>query len=469
MSALTLVAGARDVSRAVRATASLPSDVRSAARTPASPRAAYRTAGAASPGAVASTLSRRIPGAPAWAALLCLFVAFILSGCGNKENAAAGGGGAGPGGGMPPPEVGVVTVALHAVPLVTELPGRLEASRVAQVRARAAGILQKRLFREGSDVKAGQTLFLIDAAPYQAALQTAQAMLARAEASLAQAEAQAQRFKPLLEANAISKQDYINAVAAQKQAQADVAAGRAAVRTANINLGYASVTAPISGRIGRALVTEGALVGQGEATQLAVIQQINPMYVNFTQSSTAVLRLRRELAGGQLKRAAGPEAASVRIALEDGTVYAHEGRLLFSDLTVDPTTGQITLRAEIPNPEGLLLPGMYVRVRFEEAQAQQAISLPEQAVTRSAQGDSVMVVGPDKKVSPRPVKVGPARGGDWIVLDGLKPGEMVMVDGFQKLRGPGPVTPVPWQGAASAPASAASGASAPTAAPAASK
>ncbi len=381
--------------------------------------------------------------------------AVLLAACGNKDQSAAGPGGP-PGGGMPPPEVGVVVATPQAVGLVTELPGRLEASRVAQVRARAAGILQKRLFREGSDVRAGQPLFQIDPAPYRATAQSAQATLARAQANLTQASAQAERYKPLLEANAISKQDYINAVAAQKSAQADVAAGQAAVQTAQINLGYANVTSPISGRIGRALVTEGALVGQGEATQLATVQQINPMYVNFTQSTTDVLKLRRALSGGQLKRAAGAEAASVRVVLDDGTEYASAGRLLFSDLTVDPTSGQITLRAEVPNNDGLLLPGMYVRVRLEQAQAQNAITLPQQAVNRSSQGDTVMVVGADGKVAPRPVKVGAAQGGQWVVLDGLKPGEQVMVDGFQKLRGPGPVKPVPWQPGAAASASAAS-------------
>ena len=393
--------------------------------------------------------------------------ALLLAACGPKaaEQAASGPGAGGP----PPPEVGVVTVAPRAVGLTTELPGRLEASRVAQVRARAAGILQQRLFREGSDVKAGQPLFQIDPAPYQAALQSAQATLARAQANLAQASAQAERFKPLVEANAISKQDYVNAVAAQQQAQADVAAGRAAVQTAQINIGYARVVSPIGGRIGRALVTEGALVGQGEATQLAVVQQINPMYVNFTQSTTEVLNLRKALTSGRLKRASGSDAASVRVVLEDGSEYAQTGRLLFSDLTVDPTSGQITLRAEVPNPDGLLLPGMYVRVRIEQAQASEAIVLPQQAVMRSSQGDSVMVVAPDGKVAPRPVKVGAAQGGQWVVLEGLKSGEQVVVDGFQKLRGPAPVKPVPWQpasaaasGAAAAPA--ASAASAPASA-----
>jgi len=385
----------------------------------------------------------------------------LLGACGDKNNGGPGGP-AGPGAGAsgpPPAEVGVVTVQPRAVGLVTELPGRLEASRVAQVRARTAGILLKRLFNEGSDVKAGQALFQIDSAPAQAVVASAQATLARAQAGLTQATAQAERYKPLLEANAISKQDYVNAVAAQKTAEADVAAARATVQTGRINLGYSAVAAPISGRIGRALVTEGALVGQGEATPLAVVQQINPMYVNFTQSTTDVLALRRAVESGKFRRAGnGADAASVRIVLEDGSAYPQLGKLLFSDLSVDPTSGQITLRAEVPNPGSLLLPGMYVRVRIEQAETPSGIVLPQQAVTRGSTGDSVMVVGADGKVAPRPVKVGTAQGGDWVILDGVKPGEMVMVDGFQKLRGGAPVKPVPWQAAAAsaAPASAAS-------------
>ena len=390
---------------------------------------------------------------------LCLLLAALVSACGQKNDAAPAGGG--PGGAPPPAEVGVVTVQPRAVGLVNELPGRLEASRVAQVRARAGGIVQKRLFTEGSDVKAGQPLFQIDPATYQTAVASAQAQLARAQAGLTQATAQAERYKPLVEANAISKQEYVNAVAAQKAAEADVAAARAAVRSNQINLGYASVTAPISGRIGRALVTEGALVGVGEATPLAVVQQINPMYVNFTQSTTELLALRRAVDSGKFKRANGGESSPVQVVLEDGTVYGQAGRLLFSDLSVDPTSGQITLRAEVPNPRGLLLPGMYVRVRIEQAETPSGIVVPQQAVQRGSTGDSVMVVSPEGKVAPRPVRVGTAQGGGWVILDGLRAGEMVMVDGFQKLRGDAPVKPVPWQppgAAASAPRAAASGA-----------
>ena len=396
-----------------------------------------------------------------------LSVVLLLAACGKSDAPPAAAGD-----GMPPPEVGVVVATPGDVGLITELPGRLEALRVAQVRARVAGILQKRLFREGSDVKAGQPLFAIDAAPYAAALQSAEATLARAQANLTQAAALAERYKPLVAANAVSQQEYANAVAAQKQAEADVVAGRAAVQTGRINLNYANVTAPISGRIGRALVTEGALVGQGEATQLAVIQQIDPVYVNFTQSAGEVMKLRRAMADGQLQRAGGSDAASVRVVLEDGIEYSRPGKLLFSDLTVDASTGQITLRAEVPNPKGELLPGLYVRVRLEQAQVANAITLPQQAVTRTQQGDKITVVGADGKLSPRMVKVGAARNNQWIVLEGLKAGEQVMVDGFQKLQMMPPGTPVkavPWQapGSAVAPAAAAPGAAPAASAPAA--
>jgi membrane fusion protein, multidrug efflux system len=390
---------------------------------------------------------------PVIARLAALAFVFMLASCG-KESAPAGAGGGNPGAAMPPPEVGVVTVKPGAVGLVTELPGRLEASRVAQVRARVAGIVLKREFREGSEVRAGQPLFRIDPAAYKATVASAQANVARAEATLGTAKALAERYKPLVEANAISKQDYANAVAAEKQAQADVAAQRAMLQTAQINLGYADVTAPISGHIGRALVTEGALVGQGEVTPLALIQQTDPMYVNFTQSATDVLKLRQALAQGKLQRAGGGEGVLVHLVLEDGTEYPTPGKLLFSDLTVDQNTGQITLRAQVPNPKGLLLPGMYVRVRLEQAKAAQAVLLPQQAVSRSPQGDTVMVVGADGKVAMQPVQIGSAQGNDWVVLGGLKPGEQVIVDGLQKVRPGAPVKPVPWQPAAAGAASA---------------
>jgi membrane fusion protein (multidrug efflux system) len=373
-------------------------------------------------------------------------LALALAACGGAQSAGAGGGPA-----PPPAEVGVVIVAAQAAPLTTELPGRVEASRVAQVRARVTGIVQKRLFREGSDVKAGQALFLIDPAPYQAAADSARAQLAKAQANAVQATAQATRFKPLREANAISQQDYVNAQAAQAQADADVAAARAALQVAQLNLGYATVTAPISGRIGRALVTEGALVSQTEATQLALIQQIDPVYVNSTQPVADFERLRRSAAADGKAVA---QSAPVRVVLDDGSELPQGGRLLFSDLTVDPTSAQVTLRAEVPNPQARLLPGMYVRTRLVQGQIANAMLVPQQAVTRGPQGDSVIVVGDGGMPAPRPVKVGGSAGSRWIVLDGLKPGEQVIVEGFQKMRPGAPVKPVPW--VAAAPASAAS-------------
>jgi membrane fusion protein (multidrug efflux system) len=372
-----------------------------------------------------------------------LVLPLALTACGGGQNAPAGPGAGAP----PPPEVGVVTVTTQTAPLTTELPGRVEASRVAQVRARVTGIVQKRLFREGSEVKAGQVLFVIDPAPYQAAVDSAKAALAKAQANVTQATAQATRFKPLRDANAISQQDYINAQAAQAQAEADVAAAGAALRTAQLNLGYASVTAPISGRIGRALVTEGALVSQTEATQLALIQQINPAFVNSTQAVAEVARLRKEAtaAGGT-----AADLSAVRIVLEDGSELPQRGRLMFSDLSVDPTSGQVTLRTEVPNPQAQLLPGMYVRTRLVQGQIAHAMLLPQQAVTRGSQGDTVLVVGEGGKPVQRPVEIGGTAGTQWIVLAGLKPGEQVIVEGFQKMRPGAPVKPVPWAGASPA-------------------
>ena len=394
------------------------------------------------------------------AGLLLLGAAGLLAACGQSAPPPAAAAGQAP----PPAQVGVVTVASSTVGLVTELPGRTEASRVAQVRARVAGILQSRQFTEGSEVRANQTLFQIDAAPYKAVLASTQAALAKAEANLTSAQAQAERYKPLAAAHAISEQDLIVAVAAQKLAEADVAAAKAAIQSAQINVGYATVTTPISGRIGRALVTEGALVGQGEATQLALVQQINPMYINFTQPVADVLRLRAAIANGTLKTAGGAESAQVRIVLDDGSVYPMPGKLLFSDLSVDPTSGQITLRAEVPNPKGVLLPGMYVRAQLQQAAVGGAFLLPQQAVQRTNQGDSVKVVSADGMVETRPIKVGNGKDGQWVVLSGLKDGEQVVVDGFQKMMGKAPVKPVPWTPGGAAPAAPATAASAPAAA-----
>ncbi|MBS0309639.1 MAG: efflux RND transporter periplasmic adaptor subunit [Proteobacteria bacterium] len=364
-------------------------------------------------------------------------IIFLIAGCGDNKGSAAGAGGA-------PAEVAIVTIAPHSLTLTSELPGRLEATRVAQVRARVPGVVLERVFHEGGDVKAGSVLYRIDPAPFKAAYSSAAAVLARAEANLAQTALKTQRYKPLVESHAISKQEYDEALTAEKQAAADVAAAKAAQETARLNLGYATVTAPITGRIGRALVTEGALVGQGEATQLALVQQVDPIYVTLTQSSTDVLKLKEALASGQLK-SVGNGAAKVTLVTDDGKPYPLTGKLLFSDLTVDESSGAVILRAEFPNPDKLLMPGMYVRAKLEQALSENAITVPLQAVQRGTDGASVMVVGTDNKVSLQPVKADRSEGNSWVVTQGLKAGDRVIVEGFQKTRPGGTVKPVDWK------------------------
>lgn len=399
-----------------------------------------------------------MPTAPRFVFAL-LSSAALLAACGDPKTPAAA-----TGGGMPPPQVGVLTVQPGPELLEFELPGRVEALRSAQVRARVAGVVQRIEFREGSEVKAGQALMRIDPAPYEAALASSQAQLQRAEATAAQARLTAERYAALVDSKAVSPQDASSAQAARQTAEADVAAARAAVQTAKLNLGYAHVNAPISGRIGRALVTEGALVSGAEATPLALVQQIDRVYVNFTQSSSERLALQRALAAGQLRSQPTP----VQVLLEDGTPVAQPGTLLFSDLSVDAATGQVSLRAEQPNPQGLLLPGQYVRVRIRPAQLPEAIKLPQQAVTRSPQGDTVLVVGADGKAQVRPVQIAGARDGQWIVSGGLKAGEQVVVDGFQKMGPPGAAVlkTVPWTPIGAPGRNGKTGASAPAAAPA---
>jgi membrane fusion protein (multidrug efflux system) len=390
--------------------------------------------------------------------LAALTGSLLLAGCGGGDKKG------GPGmGGMPPPEVGVVTVTRGKLALTTELPGRLEAVRTAEVRARVAGIVKQRVFREGSEVKAGEVLYRIDPAPFKAAYDSAAAALSRAEASRDQARAQAARAQSLIGQKMISQQDYDVAIAGARQTAADVEAARAALETAKLNLGYATVTAPISGRIGRALVTEGALVGQGEATQMALIQQLDPIYVDFSQSSTDVLRLKRQLESGQLKSLGGQ--VPVTLVMEDGSEYPQKGRLLFADMAVDPGTGSIALRAEIPNPKRLLLPGMYVRVRLPQAVADDAITVPQRALVRTQQGAAVMVVGADGKVTPQPVTTTAAQGDVWVIGSGLKGGEQIIVEGLQKAKPGSTVKPVPFTGdaGAAAPGAAAPGAAAPAA------
>jgi membrane fusion protein (multidrug efflux system) len=377
----------------------------------------------------------------------------LLSACGKKDDAPAGA----PGGKMPAPQVGVITTKFQQVALETELPARVEAIRVAEVRARVNGVVLKRLFTEGSVVKQGQSLFQIDPEPYQAQVNSAQAALGRAQANLTAAAATVERYKPLLEANAVSKQEYTNAVAAAKQGEADVNAAKAQLRISQINYSYANVYAPISGRIGRALVTEGALVSATEATQLALIQQTDNVYLNITQSASELQRLRKSAGNRGID-----SAIPVSVILDDGSELGRKGKLLFSDVTVDPTSGQVTLRAQVANPDNALLPGQYVRVRLAQAELPSGILVPQQAVTRGGQaGDTVMVVGADNKPAQRTVKIASQEGSNWVVTDGLKEGEKVMVDGFQKLQmlPPGtPVQPVAWTAPAAANAPAAAGA-----------
>jgi len=349
-------------------------------------------------------------------------LALLLAGCGGKDGGQQKAAGHGA---PPPPEVNVVKVGKSTATLTQDLPGRLEAYRTAQVRARVDGIVEKRLFKEGSDVKEGKTLYRIDARTYRAAYDSAAADAEVAKKTVA-------RYKPLLEAKAISQQDYDLAVAKLKQAQA-------ALAQAKLDLDNTKVPAPISGRIGRAMVTEGALVGHGDATQLATIEQVDPIYANFTEPGADMLRLRREIQSGKLKR---NRSTKVELVLEDGTVYSQPGKLLFTDLAVDPGTGSVSLRAKFPNPKHELLPGMFVRVRFSEAMSEDAIKLPQRAVLSNPQGQFVMVVDDKGKVAPRPVTTGGMAGGDFIISKGLQGGEQVIVDGLQKARPGSTVKPV---------------------------
>ena len=345
-----------------------------------------------------------------------------------------------------PVEVGVVTVTPTAVTLTKELPGRTSAFRVAEVRARVNGIVLKRLFEEGSDVKEGQRLYLVDPAPYQAALDQAKATLARAEANLANAKLQADRMADLVRDNAVSRQEHDSAMAAWKAAQAEVAAGRAAVQTASINVGYTAITAPVSGRIGRSSVTEGAYVQAAQATLLATIQQLDPVYVDLSQSSAEALALRRALASGKLQRAENG-GAKVELLLEDGREYGRPGALQFADVSVDPSTGSIGLRAIFPNPGRELLPGMFVRARLQEGVNPQALLVPQTGVTRDQKGNpTALVVNAERKVERRQLVTERAIGDAWLVTQGLAAGDQVIVEGVQKVRPGAAVSPVPAQG-----------------------
>ncbi|WP_129793449.1 efflux RND transporter periplasmic adaptor subunit [Sphingosinicella sp. CPCC 101087] len=338
----------------------------------------------------------------------------------------------------PPPAVEVITVRAQPVPNIIELPGRVQAVRTAEVRARVDGIVQRRLYEEGTDVRAGQPLFAIDPRELRASLRAMQATLARAEANAANARQDVDRYQGLVAEQAISKQEYDAAVARLRTAQADVAQARAQVESARLTLSYTTVTAPISGRAGRAQVTEGALVNAAAGTLLTTIEQINPVYVNFGQSSSEVLALRRSMTAGELD--IGPiDRIQVQLELEDGTTYGVMGHIDFLDLAIDEETGTAALRAEFPNPGRLLLPGQFVRARIRAGTRPQGILVPQRAVRLTEQGGSVMIVGPNNVAEARSVRLGELVGSNWIILNGLRPGERVIVNGLQMVQPGQPV------------------------------
>jgi len=349
------------------------------------------------------------------------------------------------------PQVSVITVQPQRAAVVSELPGRVDAVRDAQIRARVTGIVQKIAFEQGGDVQADQLLFKIDPAPYQAAYDQAAAQLKQAQADLFSAKLLAERYAPLVKANAVSKQEYDNAVARYRQADASVAAAKANLTNAKINLGYTDVTSPIKGRIGKPLVTEGALVEATSATQMATVQQLDPIYVDFTQSTADLAALRRAFAAGKLQQV-GKDAVKVQVVLEDGSIYPEAGKLLFTGVTVDPTTGQVNLRAEVPNPDNILLPGMYVRVRVDQGVDDKALLVPQQALQRTADGMQSLMLVKDNKVEQVPVTTGSVIHNQWVINSGLAAGDVVVVEGFQKIRPGAPVQASPWNKGGAAPA-----------------
>ncbi|NYT86098.1 efflux RND transporter periplasmic adaptor subunit [Pollutimonas harenae] len=382
--------------------------------------------------------------------IVALSSMLLLAACGEKPQQGAGD--------MKVP-VSVVTVQPSRTEIFVELPGRVQAIKDAQIRARVTGIVTAINFEQGSDVKDGQLLFTIDPAPYAAERAQAYAQLKNAEAEVRSARLLAERYSKLIKANAVSRQEYDNAVAQSGQAEAAVAAAKAALQVADINLGYTKVVSPIDGRIGRSLVTEGALVSAAEATQMALVQQLDRVYVDVNRSTSELATLRRALADGILTQS-GDGNAVVQALLEDGTPYANQGKLLFSGVTVDPGTGQVNMRAEFPNPNQILLPGMYVRVRVPQGVDEKALKVPQQAVQRTADGRSSLIVVREGKAQTVPVSTGMIADGQTLITKGLKAGDQVVVEGFQKIRPGAPVQPTPWkqnaqaaggQGAAAAP------------------
>ena len=364
---------------------------------------------------------------------LTLLAASLLTACGQEQQ---GGPGA-----MPPAAVDVVTLKSAPLQLTTELTGRTAARRIAEVRPQVSGIILKRYFTEGSDVRAGQLLYQIDPATYEAAVASADAALAKAQATEQSARLKAQRYAELVKAKAISTQDNDDAQASWKQAVAEIAAAKATLKSAKINLGYTRVTAPISGRIGKSSVTEGALVTAQQANNLTTIQQLDPLYVDVTQSTTELLRLKRQLAAGKLATAKSG-SAQVQFQLEDGSAYPHAGQLQFSDVTVDESTGMVTLRALVPNPDKLLLPGMFMRATLQQGERPDGLLVPQAAVARTPRGGAtVLIVDNQNKVEQRDIQISQSQNGNWVVESGLKAGERVIVAGLQKVGAGAQVTP----------------------------
>ena len=366
------------------------------------------------------------------AGLLAATAALLLSACGKDQ-----------GGPPPPPEVSVITLKPRAVEITDQLPGRTTAFRVAEVRPQVTGVVQKRLFSEGTEVKAGAQLFQIDAGSYRAALSSADAALKRAEAQAVTAKLLAERYAPLIAANAVSKQENDEAIAANARAEADVASARAAVEAARINVVYTQVLSPISGRIGRTLVTEGALVTSGQEAPLATVQQLDPIYVDITQSSTEMLRMQRLLANGVLVKDENNQA-EVTLTLEDGSLYPEHGRLKVSEASVDPSTGSVLLRAVFPNPRRELLPGMFVRAQLAQGTRSAALMVPQRGVSHNPRGEAtVLIVDKEDNVAERVVTADRAINGEWLITAGLTAGDRVIVDGLQKAKPGSPVKPVP--------------------------
>jgi membrane fusion protein, multidrug efflux system len=374
-----------------------------------------------------------------WILVFALLVGFfVTSGCenGHGEQEAA----------PPPiPEVAVVTLSTQTVLLTTELPGRTSAFRIAEIRPQVSGIIQKRLFTEGAEVKARDVLYQIDPAPFQAALDNAKAYLAKAEANLPAVRSKAERYKKLMASNAVSQQDYDDRAAALLQAEAEVEYWKASVKTAHINLGYTRITAPISGRIGRSNVTDGALVTAYQPQELTTIQQIDPIYVDVAQSATELQRLKRSLDAGRLKQS-GEGHKKVNLILQDGTPYPVEGTLQFRDVSVDPTTGSVILRAIFPNPDGILLPGMFVRAVVQEGVAERAILAPQQGVSRNSKGEPIaLIVDEAGQVQQRRLILDRAINNQWLVTSGLSGGERLIVEGMLNVRPGITVTVVPFE------------------------